>query len=140
MKKKSFLVLTLGMFLEALGSGIGTCSIFCHSFSLSNNVSASEALHIVGFEKIVKSMTSCLSKSKVLSSFCFPRSLITQSHLIVSKDFNPLKFQVFLSLVECFFFISLRVIEDDLITIPPLPKEILQPRRRPSSPFGFVHC
>ena len=36
----SFLVLTLGKFLEALGTRIGTCSIFCHSFSLSNNVRA----------------------------------------------------------------------------------------------------
>ena len=39
MKKKiSYLVLTLGKFLEALGSGIGTGSIFCLSFSLSNRV------------------------------------------------------------------------------------------------------
>ena len=30
--------LTLGKFLEALESGIGTWYIFCHSFSLSNNV------------------------------------------------------------------------------------------------------
>ena len=35
-KKKSFLGLTSGKFLEALGSGIGTGSIFCLSFSLSN--------------------------------------------------------------------------------------------------------
>ena len=35
MKKKMFLVLTSGKFLEALGSGIGTGSIFCLSFSLS---------------------------------------------------------------------------------------------------------
>ena len=34
----SFLVLTFGKFLEALGRGMRTCSIFCHSFSLSNNV------------------------------------------------------------------------------------------------------
>ena len=34
----SFLVLTSGKFVEALGSGIGTGSIFCLSFSLSNNV------------------------------------------------------------------------------------------------------
>ena len=33
-----FLVLTSGKFLEALGSGIGTGSIFCLSFSLSNRV------------------------------------------------------------------------------------------------------
>ena len=38
MKKKSFLVLTSGKFLEALGSRIRTCSIFWYSFSLSNNV------------------------------------------------------------------------------------------------------
>ena len=38
MKKKLFLVLTLGKFLESLGSGIGTGSIFCLSFSLSNRV------------------------------------------------------------------------------------------------------
>ena len=37
-KKISFLVLTLGKFLEALGSGIRTGSIFCLSFSLSNRV------------------------------------------------------------------------------------------------------
>ena len=37
-KKKLFLVLTLGKFLEALGSGIGTGLVFCHSFSVSNNV------------------------------------------------------------------------------------------------------
>ena len=44
MKKNSFLVLTLGKFLEALGSGIGTVSIFCLSFSLSNRVLNSEGL------------------------------------------------------------------------------------------------
>jgi hypothetical protein len=33
---------------------------------------ASEALHIVIFENLVKSMTSCLSKLKVTPSFCFP--------------------------------------------------------------------
>ena len=32
---------------------------------------ASEALHIVIFENFVKSMTSCLSKLKVTTSFCF---------------------------------------------------------------------
>ena len=37
-KKKSFLVLTSGKFLEALGSGFGTGSIFCLSFSLLNRV------------------------------------------------------------------------------------------------------
>ena len=37
MKKKMFLVFTSGKFLEALGSGIGTGSIFCLSCSLSNN-------------------------------------------------------------------------------------------------------
>ena len=38
-EKKMFLVLTSGKFLEALGNGIGTGSIFCLSFSLSNRVS-----------------------------------------------------------------------------------------------------
>ena len=33
---------------------------------------ASEALHIVIFENFVKSMTSCLSKLKVTSNFCYP--------------------------------------------------------------------
>ena len=37
-KKIVSFFLTLGKFLEALGSGIGTCLVFCHSFSLSNNV------------------------------------------------------------------------------------------------------
>ena len=37
-KKNSFLVLTPGKFLEALGSVIGTGSILCLSFSLSNRV------------------------------------------------------------------------------------------------------
>ena len=37
-EKKSLLVLTSGNFLEALGSRIGTGSIFCLSFSLSNRV------------------------------------------------------------------------------------------------------
>ena len=37
-EKKMFLVLTSGKFLEALGSGIGTGLVFCHSFSVSNNV------------------------------------------------------------------------------------------------------
>ena len=32
---------------------------------------ASEALHIVIFEIFIKSMTSCLSKLKVTTSFCF---------------------------------------------------------------------
>ena len=33
-----FLVLTSRKFLETLGSGIGTGSVFCHSFSFSNHV------------------------------------------------------------------------------------------------------
>jgi len=37
-KKESFLVLKSGKFLEALGGGIGTGSVFCLSFSLSNRV------------------------------------------------------------------------------------------------------
>ena len=37
-EKRKFIVLTSGKFLEALGSGIGTGSIFCLSFSLSNRV------------------------------------------------------------------------------------------------------
>jgi len=37
-KKKMFLVLTSGKFLEALESGIGTGLAFCHSFLVSNNV------------------------------------------------------------------------------------------------------
>ena len=40
-EKKSFLVLTSGKFLETLGRGIGTGSIFCFSFSLSNRVMGS---------------------------------------------------------------------------------------------------
>ena len=47
MKKKSFLVLTSGKFLEALGSGIGTGSIFCLSFSLSNRVSSNLLLYLL---------------------------------------------------------------------------------------------
>ena len=38
-KKNSFLVLTSGKFLEALGSGIGIGIVFCLSFSVSNTVS-----------------------------------------------------------------------------------------------------
>ena len=37
-EKMSFLVLTSGKFLEALGSAIGTSLVFCNSFSVSNNV------------------------------------------------------------------------------------------------------
>ena len=44
-EKKLFLVLTSGEFLEVLGSGIGTGLVFCHSFSVSNNV--------YGIEKVV---------------------------------------------------------------------------------------
>ena len=36
--RKKILVLTSGKFLEALGSGISTGSVFCHSLSFSNNV------------------------------------------------------------------------------------------------------
>ena len=36
--KKKFLVLESGKFLEALGSKIGTGSVFCHSFSFWDNV------------------------------------------------------------------------------------------------------
>ena len=35
---EKYFVLTLGMFLEAMGTGIGTVSFFWHSFSFSNNV------------------------------------------------------------------------------------------------------
>jgi len=37
-KKISFLVLTSGRFLEPLGGGIGSGSVFCLSFSLLNRV------------------------------------------------------------------------------------------------------
>ena len=36
--RKEFVVLTWGKFLEALGSRIGTGSVFWQSFSVSNNV------------------------------------------------------------------------------------------------------
>ena len=54
-KKKLFLVLTSGKFLEALGSGIGTGSIFCLSFSLSNRVNSIMKLtHHVHWNPIFK--------------------------------------------------------------------------------------
>ena len=57
-RKKKFFVLTLGEFLEALGSEIGTCSVFCHSFSLSNNVSGATIVQKQvgeeGCQKIIK--------------------------------------------------------------------------------------
>ena len=36
---------------------------------------ASEALHLVCFEIFVKWMTSCLSKLKILHSFCFQNAI-----------------------------------------------------------------
>ena len=53
-KKTSFLVLTSGKFLEALGSGIGTGSIFCLSCSLSNNVNCDQNNQIVLIELPVR--------------------------------------------------------------------------------------
>ena len=49
-EKKSFLVLTSGKFLEALGSGIGTGLVFCHLFSFLNNE------RVQGREKLCKSI------------------------------------------------------------------------------------
>ena len=36
---------------------------------------ASEALHMIGYEFFVKSIMSCISKLKVLPSFCFPNAI-----------------------------------------------------------------
>ena len=47
MKKKMFLVLTSGKFLEALGSGIGTCLVFCLSSLFSNIVWMYVTLYIM---------------------------------------------------------------------------------------------
>ena len=46
-EKKKILVLTSGKFLEGLGSGIGTCSIFCLSFALSNRVLPLEIMYVI---------------------------------------------------------------------------------------------
>ena len=55
-KKKSFLVLTSGKFLEALGNGIGTGSIFCLSFSLSNRVNWHWHIRITKYLNEIQSM------------------------------------------------------------------------------------
>ena len=52
-KKKSFLVLTWGKFLEALGSGIGTGLVFCLSFSVSNNVHSVSPAALENFTRAV---------------------------------------------------------------------------------------
>ena len=62
LKKKSFLVLTPGKFLEAQGSGIGTCLVFCHSFSLSNNV----CLHGIKATEFIKRLHSLIHDTKVI--------------------------------------------------------------------------
>ena len=61
MKKKSFLVLTSGKFLETLGSGIGTGSIICLSFSLSNRVKGNfgPLLSLLGSSFFVLNLGSC---------------------------------------------------------------------------------
>ena len=41
-----FLVLTLRKLLEFLRGEIGTCSVFCHSFSFSNNVTCDKILRL----------------------------------------------------------------------------------------------
>ena len=63
-RKKYFLVLTSGNFLKALGSGIGTCSVFCHSFSFSNNVSAYKTGWVKkdsSFQKAKEAIEFCVS-------------------------------------------------------------------------------
>ena len=62
-KKKSFLVLTSKKFLKSLGSRIGTCSVFCHSFSLPNNVS--EEANKPDLEELFKMHCSCASARQI---------------------------------------------------------------------------
>ena len=61
MKKKSFLVLTSGKLLEALGSEIGTGSIFCLSFSLSNRVIGASSPRDVYKITLVKYHIICIN-------------------------------------------------------------------------------
>ena len=61
-----FLVLTLGKFLEALGSGIGTFSIFCHPFSLLNNVGLHQNATVNPLIKIVRPFWRSFSAGWIL--------------------------------------------------------------------------
>ena len=62
-----FLVLTSGKFLEALESRIGTCSVFCHSFSLSNNVHH----NLTYWQKIKETLFPLLKSQKSECTYIF---------------------------------------------------------------------
>ena len=69
-KKKSFLVLTSGKFLEALGRGIGTGSIFCLSFSLSNRVSNVDIFTCVEFELTCAGLSEIEGGGAIVHRLC----------------------------------------------------------------------
>ena len=83
MKKKSFLVLTSGNFLEALGSRIGTGSIFCLSFSLSNRVCTLEKITNLKFNIFYGSHKN-LTK--------FPSFSLTLLYTIIEKFLGKINF------------------------------------------------
>ena len=75
MKKNPFLVLTSGKFLEALGSGIGTGSIFCLSFSLLNRVTYLVLLENVQFMGLLwtplPTLISDIINGRILTTFLY---------------------------------------------------------------------
>ena len=68
-------VLTSGKFLEVLGSGIGAGLVFCHSFSVSNNV----------FRVCMPDYGQAVAQSKTLYQICIV--------LYVSPLYFPSKFK-----------------------------------------------
>ena len=112
-KRFLFLVLTLGKFLEALGSRIGTGSIFCLSFSLSNRVTwVSLSLYLwhhwwselylslcvgVGSLKFMHTLTNRHpQKSKLFSERVFPFTSNRRKYFTLTFKFKNIRKDQFL--------------------------------------------
>ena len=104
-KKDSFLVLTSGNFLEALGSRIGTGSIFCLSFWLSNRVSRAGQQNIFFFHisawfqyrnitQKCKKKTSCCTVARSRQTFWFEFNILSPENESVLEHFRLFSWKI----------------------------------------------
>ena len=73
-----FLVLTSREFVEALGIGIRTCSVFFHSFSISNNVKQGPSIPFLS--RLSFNLTRCsffFAKNAALTAFLSKFSILS---------------------------------------------------------------
>ena len=101
----SFLVLTSGKLLKALGSRIGTGLVFCLSFSVSNNVTyVIFTGYICTLMPIIKGMQGCYNTRLIHISY--PNSTSISKHCSIIRSLSTGRLQVYLQVKTLHFHIQ----------------------------------